>query len=168
MSRRTERARRRLPWALLLIVCAGPLAALEPLEQFPRLALEIRGPGGRQWFDVAIADSAARSEQGLMFVRTMPPDAGMLFPQRSPQVMSMWMKNTLIPLDMLFIDTRGRIVCLLERVPPLTFDIRSCAKPVKAVVEINGGEAERRGIRQGDRVYYTLPPADASKQQIGH
>jgi uncharacterized membrane protein (UPF0127 family) len=80
----------------------------------------------------------------------LPSDAGVLFLQ--PQIVSMWMKNTLIPPDMLFIDARGRIVCLLEKTKPESLDIRSHDRPVGAVPEINGAEAHKRGLRVGDRV----------------
>jgi uncharacterized membrane protein (UPF0127 family) len=88
----------------------------------------------------------------------------MLFPQPEPRVMSMWMKNTFIPLDMLFIDAGGRIVCLLEQTKPQSLDMLSCDKPVKAVLEINGGEARKRSIRVGDRVVHsTFSSAGAVK-----
>jgi uncharacterized membrane protein (UPF0127 family) len=119
--------------------------------------MEIRSASGLQWFNVVIADTAARQELGLMFVPFLRSDSGMLFPQREPRHMTMWMKNTLIPLDMLFIDEHDRIVCLLEKAKPESLDILSCDKPVKAVLEIYGGEAARRGIRRGDRVTYILP-----------
>ena len=105
-----------------------------------------------------IADTAARQELGLMFQTRLPADEGMLFPQARPRVMSMWMKNTYIPLDMLFIDSRGRIVCLLANTSPQSLEILSCPKPVQAVLEIGGGEARERGIRVGDQVRYS-PPA---------
>ena len=89
-----------------------------------------------------------------MFVTHLPSDEGMLFPEDKPKIMSMWMKNTLIPLDMLFIDTRGKIVCLLANAKPESLEILSCDKPVKAVLEIGGGEAERRGIKVGDTVVH--------------
>lgn len=89
-----------------------------------------------------------------MYVTRLPADEGMLFPQQQPRVMSMWMKNTYIPLDMLFIDSRGRIVCLLANTRPQSLDILSCPKPAKAVLEIGGGEAAERGIRVGDRVIH--------------
>jgi uncharacterized membrane protein (UPF0127 family) len=87
-------------------------------------------------------------------VRIMPADEGMLFPQPQPRVMAMWMKNTFIPLDMLFIDSRGRVVCLRERTVPESLDIVSCDQPVKAVLEIGGGQAGKRGIAVGDRVIH--------------
>lgn len=123
-------------------------------EGFPRSALEIRSASGRQWFNIRIADTEARRELGLMFVTRMPSDEGMLFPEDQPQVMSMWMKNTYIPLDMLFIDTRGHVVCLIENAKPESLEILSCDKPAKAVLEINGGEARRRGIKVGDAVVH--------------
>jgi uncharacterized membrane protein (UPF0127 family) len=123
-------------------------------EDFPRSALEIRSAHGRQWFNIRIADTDARQELGLMFQTRLPADEGMLFPQAQPRVVSMWMKNTYIPLDMLFIDRRGRIVCLLAMTKPQSLEILSCPKPVKAVLEIGGGEAQERGIRVGDRVIH--------------
>jgi uncharacterized membrane protein (UPF0127 family) len=143
---------------LLALLLPGTGAAAPPSsDAYPRTAMEIRGASGRQWFNVVIADTAARQELGLMYVRSLPSDAGMLFPQKEPQLMSMWMKNTLIPLDMLFIDARGRISCLVEKAKPQSLDILSCNKPVKAVLEINGGEAQKRGIRVGDRVTHWPP-----------
>lgn len=124
------------------------------VDDFPRSALEIRSHRGRQWFNVRVADTDARQELGLMYVTRLPADEGMLFPQQQPRVMSMWMKNTYIPLDMLFIDSRGRIVCLLANTRPQSLDILSCPKPAKAVLEIGGGEAAERGIRVGDRVIH--------------
>ena len=145
--------------ALILIATGllpGPVCHATPSadEGFPRSALEIRTTGGRQWFNIRIADTPARQEMGLMFVTRLPADEGMLFPQQRPQIMAMWMKNTYIPLDMLFIDRRGRIVCLLANTKPQSLDILTCSKPVKAVLEIGGGEAAERGIRVGDRVIH--------------
>jgi uncharacterized protein len=143
-------------------LAALALLALQPAcgwaapdaEEFPRSALQIRSSSGLNWFNIRIADTEAHRELGLMFVTQLPSDEGMLFPEDKPQIMSMWMKNTLIPLDMLFIDSHGRIVCLLVNAKPESLDILSCEKPVKAVLEIGGGEAERRGIRVGDKVIH--------------
>ena len=152
----------RRAWLLSVLVAASLLPAAAhcdaPAENegFPRSALEIRSANGRQWFNIRIADTEARQELGLMFVRQLPRDEGMLFPQQKPQIVSMWMKNTLIPLDMLFIDSRGRIVCLLASTKPQSLDILTCAKPVKAVLEIAGGEAAHRGIHLGDRVTHAI------------
>jgi uncharacterized membrane protein (UPF0127 family) len=151
--------RSRLPLGLLLGVTwlastfSDGLAAAAD-EDFPRSALEIRSAHGRQWFNIRIADTDARQELGLMFQTRLSADEGMLFPQAQPRIVTMWMKNTYIPLDMLFIDRRGRIVCLLANTRPQSLEILSCPKPVKAVLEIGGGEARERGIRVGDRVIH--------------
>jgi len=123
-------------------------------EGFPHSALEIRSASGRQWFNIRIADTEPRRELGLMYVTRLPYDEGMLFPEDEPQVMSMWMKNTYIPLDMLFIDTHGHIICVLANAKPESEQILTCDKPAKAVLEIAGGEAERRGIKVGDEVVH--------------
>ncbi len=135
---------------------ARPDPAMESLDQFPTSVLEIRTHAGREWFSVWIADTPARSEQGLMFLKWLPTDRGMLFPQETPRVMSMWMKNTLIPLDMLFIDAQGRVVYIRERATPQSQDIISTPVAVKAVLELAGGECSRLGIRVGDHVRHQL------------
>lgn len=138
------------------LLCSNFTCALESLDAFPQSALEIRTATGRQWFTIRIADTDARQEQGLMFVRALPADEGMLFPQDAPRIATFWMKNTLIPLDLLFITAHGRIACLRERAKPLVLDLIRCETPVKAVLEIGGGEAARRGIHVGDSVRHTL------------
>ncbi|MDE2251952.1 MAG: DUF192 domain-containing protein [Gammaproteobacteria bacterium] len=146
--------RRGLLAGLMLWSLSGAATAAD--EDMPRSALEIRTAHGHQRFNIRIADTAARQELGLMFQTRLPADEGMLFPQAKPRIVSMWMKNTYIPLDMLFIDSHGRIVCLLAMTKPQSLEILSCPKPVKAVLEIGGGEAGERGIRVGDRVLYEL------------
>jgi uncharacterized membrane protein (UPF0127 family) len=136
---------------------AAPAAADKTdKEGFPHSALEIRTASGRNWFNIRIADTEPRRELGLMYVTRLPYDEGMLFPEDQPQIMSMWMKNTYIPLDMLFIDLHGRIVCLIASATPESERILTCDKPAKAVLEIGGGEAERRGIKVGDRVVHAV------------
>ena len=95
--------------------------------------------------------SEAQREQGLMFRRNLAPDAGMLFDMDVAQTITMWMKNTFIPLDMLFVDG-GRIVDIRERAVPLSTDIISAKAPARYVIELNGGRVERLGIKIGDRV----------------
>jgi uncharacterized membrane protein (UPF0127 family) len=154
---RCGRARVLLAVALLLGALLGPAArALESLEDFPQSALEIRTRAGQQRFNVWIADTPARSEQGLMFVRALPADRGMLFPLNRPGFMRMWMKNTRIALDMLFIDTHGEIIYIHPNARPESEAIITTPAPVitpvKAVLELAGGECAKRHIEQGDRV----------------
>lgn len=91
-----------------------------------------------------------------MFREELAPDAGMLFDFKQPTMATMWMKNTLIPLDMLFVDQAGRIVNIQERAVPLSTAIIAAAAPVRAVIELNGGTAARLGIKPGDRVIFPI------------
>jgi uncharacterized protein len=147
--------------ALLLGTMRAPIVcALETLDAFPHTTLEIQTHAGRQRFDIWVADTPQRSEQGLMFVRSLAADHGMLFPLERPGVMRMWMKNTRIPLDMLFIDARGEIIFIRHNATPESEAIISTpapvVTPVKAVLELAGGECARRHIEQGDWVIHFL------------
>jgi hypothetical protein len=126
------------------------------LQGFPRGTLEIEHDGGRDSFRIWVADTSARQEQGLMWVREMAPDHGMVFPLIPPRVMYMWMKNTYLPLDMLFYDSQGRITHIEENTTPLSEDIIESGSVVAGVVELLGGEVARRGIKRGDRVTVRL------------
>jgi uncharacterized protein len=150
-------AQLRLGLLLLLgTVASLPARALESLQQFPSSVLTIQTRKGAEWFTVWIADTPERSEQGLMFLQWLPTDQGMLFPQDAPRVMHMWMKNTLIPLDMLFIDAKGHITAIHEHATPRSEDIITSPTPVKAVLELAGGECATLGIRVGDQVRHKL------------
>jgi uncharacterized membrane protein (UPF0127 family) len=143
--------------ALLLVTamaCAGAPADFQPtqLRNFPRGTLAIETAGGRQDFTIWIADSGPRQEQGLMWIRDMPADYGMVFPLLPPRTMNMWMKNTFMPLDMLFYDRDGRITHIEQRTTPLSEDIIESGGVVAGVVELLGGEVARRNIKLGDRV----------------
>ncbi len=91
-----------------------------------------------------------------MFRRSLPADGGMLFDFGRDQPVSMWMKNTLIPLDMLFIDRRGVIVNLHQRAVPHSLVPISSAGRVRAVLELNGGTVGRLKIKPGDRVLHPM------------
>jgi uncharacterized protein len=148
--------RRRSLLLPLLFVVAGANVALAQLAQFPKSDLTIVTAAGPQKFSVEVATAPAQLEQGLMFRRTMPADSGMLFDFKTSTMASMWMKNTLIPLDMLFVDEHGRIVNIHQRAVPNSLDTISAAAPVRAVIELNGGTVERLGIRPGDRVVFPI------------
>jgi len=107
---------------------------------------------------VWIADTEARSEQGLMFVSDLPDSQGMVFPLEPPKVEAMWMKNTYIELDMLFVGTDGRVVKIIERARPLSLATLSSGQVVGAVVELKGGEAAKLGLAVGDRVSWRGQP----------
>jgi uncharacterized protein len=145
---------------------AAPVVAQErrPLDlaTFPRTQLEITPQGsdrgGRPYsFQVWIADTDARAEQGLMFVNDLPETMGMVFPIQPPRVATFWMKNTYIELDMLFIAD-GRVVKIIEHAPPLRLDLLSSGVPVAAVLELRGGEAGLLGLKVGDEVSWKRTP----------
>jgi uncharacterized membrane protein (UPF0127 family) len=145
---------------VLRAACAPAALALESLSSFPHSQLSIQTQAGTQHFDIWVADTPQRSEQGLMFVRSLPAASGMLFPLERPGVMRMWMKNTLIPLDMLFIDAHGEIIYIQHNATPKSETIITTpamvVTPVKAVLELAGGECDRRHIQQGDWVIHFL------------
>lgn len=146
--------------ALSLSVASAVLSAdregnaLEPLDSFQRSTLVIESRGGRHEFEVWIADSPPRRARGLMFVERLETGTGMLFLYGQPQPISMWMKNTLIPLDMLFVASDGRITRVARDTKPRTLGTISSLGLVTAVIEIGGGEARRLGIEPGDRVLH--------------
>jgi uncharacterized membrane protein (UPF0127 family) len=107
-------------------------------------------------FTVEIAATESHRSRGLMYRRSMAPDAGMLFDYHQPQVVAMWMANTFIPLDMLFIAADGRIVNIAERTVPQSRMPIPSAEPVQAVLELNGGTVDRLGIKPGDRVKHAI------------
>ena len=126
------------------------------LSTFPRTALEIRSGPKRHKFEVWIADTPRQQMQGLMFVNSLPAQRGMLFVQREPRNVSMWMKNTYIPLDMLFIGADQRVVKIAANTQPHSLETVSAGEAVIAVLELKGGEAARRGIQVGDLVSWKL------------
>jgi uncharacterized membrane protein (UPF0127 family) len=86
----------------------------------------------------------------------MAPNAGMLFDYKVPQFIQMWMKNTLIPLDMIFIGQYGKVINITERAIPFSEAIIASDGKVRAVLELNGGTASRIGIKPGDRVLHQI------------
>ena len=144
-----------LPLLLVLIAWNTPAAAQNALVTFDTGRLSIETAAGEAHeFKVEIAETADQRAQGLMFRRQMAPDAGMLFLFGSVEERAMWMKNTLIPLDMLFIDEQGEIVRIEERTVPHSLRAIFSGGPVSAVLELNAGTSSRLNIGPGDRVVY--------------
>jgi hypothetical protein len=150
-----------LSLGLLLASVTGaqaPSASVAPtptqLKDFPRDSLVIQRSSGRDLFQIWVATTPAQHEQGLMWVRQLAPDQGMLFLLDSPRPMTMWMKNTYVPLDMVFADEAGRIVGIARNTTPLSTSLISSPTNVAAVLEILGGESNRRGIAVGDRLVH--------------
>jgi uncharacterized membrane protein (UPF0127 family) len=135
---------------LFLGTTATPAAAL---ESFPTTTLRIETKAGRAFdFTVEIATSLPQREQGLMFRQTLKPDAGMLFIGPEDETETMWMKNTVIPLDMVFIARDGTITGYHERAVPQSLDVISSGVPVHGVLELNAGTVARLGLHPGDHV----------------
>jgi len=133
----------------------GPRHAL-PLSAFPRerIAIETRASFRRRLFEAWRAESPAAREQGLMFVSDaeMRADQAMIFVYGPPQHVAMWMKNTLLPLDMLFVDARGCVVTIKERAQPRSLATIASRVPVTLVVELKAGTVATQAIAVGDRV----------------
>jgi uncharacterized membrane protein (UPF0127 family) len=150
----------RVPLFLLVLLVALPAcgaqsaADFQPaqLRDFRRGEIAIERQGGRDTFRVWLALTPAEQQQGLMWIRQLPRDAGMLFLLDPIRPMDMWMKNTYVSLDMLFFDADGRITRIHRRARTLSEDIISSGGTVGGVLEILAGEADRRGIREGDRI----------------
>ncbi|HLO77502.1 MAG TPA: DUF192 domain-containing protein [Magnetospirillum sp.] len=132
-------------------------AAAQTLVTFPKSQAEVATRSGkRHVFNVELAATAEQLTQGLMYRRTLAADAGMLFDFGSDKPVSMWMRNTLIPLDMLFLAADGRIVGIKERAVPGSLDIINSPEAVRGVLEVNGGTAQRLELSVGDRVVHPL------------
>ena len=111
--------------------------------------VDLRGDWGAARFTVEVADTADTRAQGLMFRDSMATGAGMLFVYERPQTVSFWMRNTLIPLDMLFIDAKGNVERIHKNAVPLDETPIQGGNNIFAVLEINGGLADRFGITPG-------------------
>lgn len=114
--------------------------------------LDIVTAAGVHHFKVEIADTFATRERGLMFRKSLAADRGMLFDFKTVQPVSFWMKNTLIPLDMVFIGADGRIVSIARNATPMSETTIASAGPVLDVLELRGGRAAEIGAAPGDRV----------------
>jgi len=156
--------------ALLVVLCAALLPAApqanaaqaaaaadfqpEQLRGFARDTLVIQRANGRDQFNIWLADTPDQQQQGLMWIQQLPADYGMLFLLPEPRGMSMWMKNTYVPLDMVFFDSKGRILRIHENAVPLSEAIINSGVQVAGVLEILAGEAKRRGMQVGDRLLH--------------
>lgn len=120
------------------------------LEQVPLTVTTAAGKSHR--FTVEVARTPEEQAQGLMNRQSLAPDQGMIFPMDPPRDASFWMKNTYIPLDMIFVRADGTIARIEENTVPLSLEPVLSMEPVAAVLELAGGRASELGIRAGDRV----------------
>jgi len=124
--------------------------------------VSIKTPSGTHSFDVRLAISPEERAQGLMFVESMPADEGMLFVFESERALGFWMKNTLIPLDMIFITSRGTIRRVHSNAIPHDLSTIRSGGPAIAVLEVNGGVSRRLGISKGALVQHPALPQTTS------
>jgi uncharacterized protein len=131
-------------------------AALQDLATYPRTALTIKSGKTQHSFSVWVADTQPRQTQGLMYVRDLPADRGMLFTNCCTGI---WMRNTYIELDIVFVGMDGRIAKIAEHAHPFDETTIPAAGPTKAVVELKGGVANELKLKTGDEVSWQ-PPTD--------
>lgn len=146
-----QRLRPVLPALGLLIALAGAAYA----QAFEALSILTQG-GQRHSFQVEVARNDADRAQGLMFRRSMAADRGMLFDFGRVEPVAMWMQNTYLSLDMLFIRPDGTIARIAANAEPLSTRTIPSGEPVLAVLELNAGTAARLGIKPGDRIEHPL------------
>jgi len=142
-----NRALLNILWPVLLLAIVGSAAGM------PRETIVIDTQKGRHRFQVEIAKDAASQERGLMYRRHMATDAGMIFPFAKPEMVIFWMKNTYLPLDLLFVRGDGTISSIAENAVPMSTKPIPSGEPISAVIEVNAGRARALGIAPGERVH---------------
>lgn len=146
----------------LLALLSVPGLAADPAVAFGRSALEIVTADGRTLpFTVEVAQDPKQRAMGLMYRQKLAADAGMLFDFQTDQEVAMWMKNTFIPLDMLFVRADGTVHHIAERTVPHSLETVWSQGKVRAVLELNGGTAARLGIKRGDKLVHPIFAAAA-------
>jgi uncharacterized membrane protein (UPF0127 family) len=137
---------------------AAPGQAATAESGLQLIPLEIRSGSKVHKFTVEVARTQDEQAQGLMFRESLAPDRGMLFPYSPPEVAGFWMKNTLIPLDMIFVRDDGSIAMIADNTVPGSLESVSAGEPVAAVLEIAGGRSAELGITDADKVSWPGGP----------
>jgi len=132
----------------------GTMPELDGVFEFAQLEV-VNDAGERLAFDVYLAKTNGQRSRGLMFVRNMPQRTGMLFIYDEDEIRSMWMKNTFIPLDMVFALGDGSISSIIQDTVPLTLKSQASREPVRYVLELNAGTARQLGIGQLSRIIWS-------------
>lgn len=130
-------------------------SAEDGAQPFRHDTLELITSGGVRKIDIEIAKTMAEQAQGLMFRTRLADTQGMLFPHDKPRESRMWMRNTYIPLDMVFIRADGTVHRIAAMTEPMSEAIVASEGPVAAVLELNGGAAARLGLKVGDKVRHS-------------
>ncbi|MBM3503549.1 MAG: DUF192 domain-containing protein [Alphaproteobacteria bacterium] len=153
--------RRTLLYFILILLLAGLASTLPPAkgaegQRLPVGPLVVENERGRHQFRVELAANEDQRSRGLMFRREMAADAGMLFDFHVAQLVAFWMKDTFIPLDMIFIKENGRVAGVAKRTVPHSTATVPSPEPVRAVLEVNAGVSDRLGIKAGDLVRHNI------------
>lgn len=145
-------------FGIIVLVISGSLAfAEESVVDFGSLQpLQIVSDDRSVTLSVKFADDPAKRAQGLMFVEQMADDHGMLFDFEKSRTVNMWMKNTLIPLDMIFLDAKGKVVTIARNTKPGSLRRISSGVAVTAVLEVNAGLSRKWGVNRGDQVLHAM------------
>jgi uncharacterized protein len=145
-------------WVFRFIVCFGVFVSTQALSQEPPKLepMTISTNFSSTMLTAEIADTEELRERGLMFRHIMPPDQAMLFDFGKPRPVAMWMKNTYMSLDMLFVREDGTIAAIAENTTPKSLDTVSVQEPVKGVIELAAGTAKRLGIHQNDKIFHRI------------
>lgn len=150
-----------LPLSLMVPACspqaaenapAPTQASVHPVSGLQVIPLTVTTLGGTHTFRVEVAKTPQEQAKGLMFRTTMGPDEGMLFPYDQPRELSFWMKNTVLSLDLVFIDAQHRVLNIAENATPYSEQSILSAGPGVAVLELNGGRTRQLGIVAGNKV----------------
>ncbi len=150
MSEATRRST--VLWAARLALCAGVLMVAQATSDAGAESLEIVTATGPHQFQIEVARTDRERQTGLMNRRSMPQDHGMLFLFPAEQPISMWMKNTYIALDMIFVSRKGRVTGVAQDAVPMSEAIIPSGPPAYAVIELNAGAARAMGLAVGDQV----------------
>lgn len=148
-------------YLLKLIALVGCLFVLESRHAvsdtiFPQSEILIVSKSGEHKFVVDVATTMAQRQMGLMYRKKMARNRGMMFDFGEEQLIAMWMKNTLIPLDMLFVDKTGKILQIERATTPLSLETIAGRRPAMSVIELNAGLTTELGISEGDQVMHNI------------
>jgi uncharacterized protein len=144
----------RVLFLLAIMLAVTPAFAATKTER-----LVVETAAGERVFNVEVVRNDEERNRGLMHRKSLAEDAGMLFDYDPPQEVAFWMKNTLIPLDIIFIDNKGRIITIAENTTPLSLERIPSHGEARGVLEIKGGFAKKHGIKVGDRVRHEIFPS---------
>ncbi|MEM9204753.1 MAG: DUF192 domain-containing protein [Pseudomonadota bacterium] len=143
-----------LPVLVLLFAVSAPGTAVA--QDFHTDPLIVDTGNARHFIAIEVADTPPKRAQGLMNRETMAQDAGMLFDFKNDRVVTMWMKNTILSLDMIFIDKSGSVIRIAEDTVPFSETTISSGQPVRYVLEVNAGVSRKIGLEPGDTISHPV------------